>query len=160
MREKKFLKISHWIHTKHSICMRDHASVILLHVWVMVDGRKDCENCCGLFSKTVVQCLPSFRTPLCLSPAVILNILIDFTTFTGSERCNLDKGLTPRRDSTLFMAPNDKLLGTSQENHHLPGGPTSLGRLEHRRREKPRKSQEVGYSSADCLWTLEKRRWM
>jgi len=95
---------------------------------------------------------------LCLSPAVILNILTDFTTFTGSERCKLDKDQILRRDLTPFMGPNDKLLGTLQENHHLRGGPTSLGRL--RRRERIRKSQEVGYSSADCPWMLEKKRWM
>ena len=102
----------------------------------------------------------AFPPGLCLSPAVILNILIDFTTFTGSGRCKLDKDQILRRDSTLFMAPNDKSLGTSQENHNLLGGPTSLEPLERRRRGKRRKSQEVGYSSADCLWMLEKKRWM
>jgi hypothetical protein len=96
---------------------------------------------------------------LCLSPAVILNILPDFTTFTDSKRCKLDKDQILRRDSTLFMAQNAKLLGTPLENHHLLGGPMSLGRPEHRR-GKLRRSLEVGYSSADCLWMLEKKRWM
>ena len=49
--------ISHLIHIGYSISMSDHAASRLGPIWVMVDGWKDrCENCCGLFFKTV--CVP------------------------------------------------------------------------------------------------------